>query len=61
MLAAELGEQGRRRALLVIDRRNGPSLGVARAAGATVDTERSFPEFRSSLVFTIELGHEPIT
>ena len=61
VLAGELREQGRRRALLVIDRRNGASLRVARAAGAAVDTERSFPEFRSSLVFTIELGNDPIT
>ena len=61
VLAAELRLQGRRRALLVIDRQNGASLGVARAAGARVDSERSFPEFRSSLVATIELGDDPIT
>ena len=58
VLAAELRQQGRRRALLVIDRQNGASLGVARAAGAQVDTARSFPEFRSSLVFTIDLGDD---
>jgi RimJ/RimL family protein N-acetyltransferase len=59
LLAGALREQGHRRALLVIDRQNHASLGVARSAGAHEDTARSFPQFRSSAVHTIELGDRP--
>jgi hypothetical protein len=52
-----LGERGVRRALLVIDVQNQPSLGVARAAGAI--TQRSMREFPTSAVYSLELNRHP--
>ena len=57
LLAAELSERGLRWALLVIDVQNQASMGVARAAGAEVLAQRSMPEFPTSTVHALELGH----
>jgi RimJ/RimL family protein N-acetyltransferase len=55
LLAPELGARGLHRALLVIDVRNGASLGVARPAGARPLVSRSMTQFPTSPVYGLEL------
>jgi predicted acetyltransferase len=58
LLAGELEEWGLRRALLVIDLQNRPSLAVARAVGADLLAQRAMGQFPTSAVYALELSRQ---
>jgi predicted acetyltransferase len=58
LLAEEMNEPGVRSGLLVIDLENHASLGVARAAGATLLSDRRMSQFPTSTVYGLTFANQ---